>query len=189
MSSFFGLTALGPNSVFQAASRGQPTLHLFDAESDLKKAFLASTTENHRNNDVLPTKAIYRVLDIMYLGPAPDTDLQILMKELEGTESVSWRALSAAFQRAVDKIEAESKLKDDEIGSNYFGSYHDYRDAMQRHKRTRDGPQTVLERPLTVSQEYGWNINNNTHKPEIFGKKSCPETIYAAELIKSNVIY
>jgi hypothetical protein len=174
MATFFGLTALGPANTFKASLKGQATLHWFPPE-DLKAAF----------DKAQEPRSIRQVLEIMYLGPVPEVDMLLFSEAFSGGDSFGWKELKMAFDRARQNIEDG---QDPSSKSNYFGSYQDYREAMQRHKRGKHGPYNVLEQPLTVSQEYGWNIGNSTMSPHrILGKKSCPETIYAAKLIKSNV--
>lgn len=185
------MSFFGPKNTFQASLLGQPTLHLFLGD-DLKKAFDAvSTTSN--GNAAIPLEAVPKVMDRMYISKAPSHDVQLLMDELESigcNESVSWAVLRACFKRAVEKI--ESKLDDVMVESTscYSGSHSSYRDAMRRHKRALIGPEKVLACPLTASQKYGWfgdEAVSSSHK--VMGKKSCAETIYQSELIKSGVLY
>lgn len=195
--SFFGCTALGPKNTFQASRLGQPTLHLF-LEDDLKKAFdaVAAKTEDDANQSI-SFDAVSKVLDLMFESTAPVQDVQLLTSELERIghrDSISWNNLLYCFKKVVEKI--ESKLDDvmGETDSSYFGSHSSYRDAMRRHKRTADGPDKLLSKPLTASQEYGWFGGNgkDTHSSSqtvnLMGKKSCAETIYQSELIKSGVL-
>ena len=190
--SFFGLTALGPKNTFQASLLGQPTLHLF-LENDLKEAFDDVSSAFNIGNAAIPLDAVPKVIDRMYISKAPSHDIQLLMDEIENigcNESVSWAVLCASFKRAVKKIESKLDNVMGESTSAYSGSHSNYRDAMRRHERALMGPEKLLASPLTASQKYGWfgdEAGRSSHK--VMGKKSCAETIYQSELIKSGVLY
>ena len=192
--SFFGLTALGPKNNFQASRLGQPTLHLFD-EDDLKKAFDSAVVDTgvDAKGASIPMGTVQKVLDKMYESRAPDHDAQLLVSELKNcgcTDDVSWDNLRFSFKIIVEKIESKLGNVMKETDSCYFGSHSNYRDAMRRHKRAVDDPDKILSKPLTASQEYGClcggGVGSNPQK--IMGKKSCAETIYQSELIKSGVL-
>ena len=96
-----------------------------------------------------------------------------------------------SFMRTLEKIESKLDNVMRETDSRYFGSHSNYRDAMRRHKRAVDDPEKLLTKPLTASQEYGWFGGGNgagSEQQKIMGKKSCAETIYQSELIKSGVL-
>ena len=71
-----------------------------------------------------------------------------------------------------------------------YESYQEYSDLTRRHVRKRLAPKESLGKPLTSSQDFGWTadkVEGLSHK--IHGKRSCPETIYASELVKSGIIF
>lgn len=71
-----------------------------------------------------------------------------------------------------------------------YTSYQEYRDATHRHVRVPQGPKQVWKEPLTSSQDWGWTVDTfDYNSQKIQGKKSCPETIYASELVKSGINY
>ena len=71
-----------------------------------------------------------------------------------------------------------------------YTSYQEYKDATHRHVRVRRGPKQKWEEPLTSSQEWGWTVDSfDFSSQKIHGRKSCPETIYASELVKSGINY
>ena len=194
--SFFGLTALGPKNSFQASRLGQPTLHLFD-EDDLKNAFMSIVADagNDANGTSVSLENVPKLLDKMYESRTPDNDVQLLVSELENCgceDDVSWDNLRFSFNRTIKNIESKLDNVMKETDSCYFGSHSNYRDAMRRHKRAVDDPDKLFSKPLTASQEYGWfgcNSDGDRSNPQkIMGKKSCAETIYQSELIKSGVL-
>ena len=70
-----------------------------------------------------------------------------------------------------------------------YTSYDELQLATKKHKRTDRGPKDTLVGPLTAVQEIGWNAGEKLEERTIHGKKSCAETIYASELVKSGVFY
>lgn len=194
--SFFGLTALGPKNSFQASRLGQPTLHLFH-DDDLKKAFesVVADTGNDAKRKRISLENVPKLLDKMYESRAPDHDVQLLVSELESGgcgDGISRDNLRLSFKRTVKKIESKLGNVMQETDSCHFGSHSNYRDAMRRHKRTVDSPNKLLSKPLTACQEYGWfggdGDGDRSNPQKIMGKKSCAETIYQSELIKSGVL-
>jgi hypothetical protein len=69
-----------------------------------------------------------------------------------------------------------------------FTSYKEYREATQRHKRKKESSVDIMLTPLTSNDEYGWHATT-AHPTKLFAKKSCPETLYAAELVKAGIYY
>lgn len=92
--SFFGLTALGPQSPFLAASNGNKTLlHVFD-EDDFKAAF--DKVEDH---GVIKASILDNLLQIIYRGPVPShlsevEKLRNAMHVQNDDESISWVSFS-----------------------------------------------------------------------------------------------
>ena len=194
--SFFGLTALGPKNSFQASRLGQPTLHLFN-DDDLKNAFESITAEvgGNAKGKRISMETVPKLLDKMYKSRALEHDVQLFVSELESggcADEISWDNLRFSFNRTVKKIESKLDNVMQESDSCYFGSHSNYRDAMRRHKRVVDDPDKLLSKPLTASQEYGWLSGDGdgagSNPQKIMGKKSCAETIYQSELIKSGVL-
>jgi len=71
-----------------------------------------------------------------------------------------------------------------------YESYQEYSDLTRRHVRKRLAPKDSLLKSLTSSQDFGWTVDTAeglSHK--LHGKRSCPETIYASELVKSGIIF
>ena len=60
---------------------------------------------------------------------------------------------------------------------------------MRRHIRLEKNPRDKLSGPLTASQDIGWEAHKAEKTVLVAPKKSCPETIYQAELIKAGVYF
>mmetsp|Transcript_29357 Transcript_29357/g.43107 ORF Transcript_29357/g.43107 Transcript_29357/m.43107 type:complete len:187 (-) Transcript_29357:1177-1737(-) len=185
--SFFGLTALGPQSPFLAASSGDKTLlHVFD-EDDFKSAF-----DKIENNGVIKASDLIDLLQIVYRGPVPShlSELEKLRSALHvqnDNEPISWTRLRDA-QIQVRKAMNSARGGTDSTKNVTCTSHQQLKDLHRRN--TRPGPKMQFVQPITAGQEFGWNhdqINRSEHI--IRGKRSCAETEYASELIKSGVYY
>lgn len=177
---FFGLTALGPQNNFRASLLGQPTLHLF-SEEEVRDAF----------NDVVGVK---QKLCKECRGDPPKHEVQRMRAELVNAgEHVTWKDVKDAFRRLREESEKRwlepVPLPSDSSASHRHSSYSEYRDANHRHIRSKRGPREFLGDAITSNQQYGWEVQDQDNRPvhKIYGKKSCPETLYAAALVKSGI--
>lgn len=72
-----------------------------------------------------------------------------------------------------------------------FTSNQVYRDAVRRHNS--GAKENNPAKSLTTNQSYGWKRGNEAYDlappHKIRAKKSCPETLYCNELIKSGFMY
>ena len=146
----------------------------------------------------------------LYHGPAPEIDKNLIMTHIGNVESIRWVrnlcfglihilvrilqdtifcVLKEHVKKGFSKIELEIEARKKKQKSMKCTSYSEYRDLAHRHVRSKEGPDERLRKPLTVGQEFGWNIKCVEGPLEIKGRKSCPETIYADELAKSGIIY
>ena len=135
------------------------------------------------------------MLSNVFRGAVPSPDLSLFMSRFPSDASqssapVSWSEVKSAYEYCLADIKSQSDRHASEIGSaaNY-ASYDELQLATKKHRRTDKGPKDTLVGPLTAVQEYGWNAHEFVEKKTILGKKSCAETIYASELIKSGVFY
>eukprot|EP00970_Alexandrium_tamarense_P020040 scaffold14784_cov234-Alexandrium_tamarense.AAC.3 len=174
--SFFGLTALGEQNPF-ASETNRRTLHLF-SEQDWRNAW-----ERVIGDEVL--------LKELYFGPAPELELEIIDRALPWIKGrVKWTALRREFLN-IQKIQKEEALKVEHTGdsSPMFTSNHDYRDAVRSHTAGHHNSQKIM----TTNQSYGKKRSNDDSEGipqhKIRAKKSCDETRYQSELIKSGFIY
>lgn len=69
-------------------------------------------------------------------------------------------------------------------------SHQQLKDSYRRNTRPQHGPKEQFVQPITAGQEFGWNYDQIDSSEHIIrGKKSCAETEYASELIKSGVYF
>lgn len=88
-----------------------------------------------------------------------------------------------------DKVSQEQFNGHNKSRQANYSSYQKYKDATHRHVRIKEGPKEVLPKPLTVSQDYGFIEASWPQDPVTHARKSCEETNYACELIKSGIMY
>ena len=103
-------------------------------------------------------------------------------------QSASRKVFLSIQQQALDR--EANKVPPSE--RQLFTSNHDYRDAVRRHT-SKGASEAKSTRTLTTNQAYGWKRGNEPYEDgpphKIRGKKSCPETLYCNELIKSGFTY
>jgi hypothetical protein len=99
-------------------------------------------------------------------------------------------ALRKTFLAIQEQALAEESNKMPPSERQLYSSNHYYRDAVRRHNS--NGAKEI-SKPLTTNQCYGLKRGNEAYNMapphKIRGKKSCPETLYSNELIKSGFTY
>ena len=99
-------------------------------------------------------------------------------------------ALRKTFLAIQEQALAEESIKVPPSERQLSSSNRNYRDAVRRHNSS--GAKEI-SKPLTTNQCYGLKRGNEAFDMapphRIRGKKSCPETLYSNELIKSGFTY
>lgn len=179
---FFGLTTLGPQNSFMEHSRRRSRLCIFgmsEFESALATAF------HDKNDDDDDDQVHKRALEIVYRGPVPEADLLRITKHLKENDNGFLAAVKAARADEEKWVDQENK-----VVSTEYGLSSKYQEHVTRHRRMKTGPADKYNKPMTASMEIGWEKpDHGSLKPPKMAKKSCEETVYAAELIKSGVFY
>ena len=154
------------------------------SEEEFKAGFDAVS----KGEDFIMYKDLAALLEVVYHGPAPEPEL-ILFQEKFGedrAEPITWEEFSTAYYELVKKIEHDEATLTGRLGSAaVYTSYDELCKAKEKGLRLPAGPKDNLVAPLTAVQEFGWLAHESVEKRTIHGKKSCPETIYASELVKS----
>ena len=129
------------------------------------------------------------VFTIVFRGPAPKPDVDLFISSLPASsETVTWPEFKSAYEATCAKITQAEEDENAGIGSGaHYNSYDEMMSATRKGLRTEDGPKDYLAAPLTAVQEIGWNCHEFIEKKTVHGKKSCPETVYASELVKSGL--
>ena len=184
---FFGVTKLGTQNSFKDNLKHSSLLGCFsDAEYTAAYDRIAAKTDGVRVKDV-PA-----VLAIVYRGPAPETDAGRVQTALGGREADAPLPLEE-FMTILKAAQEDEKTWDERqlyivSEGSEFGSSKFYRDHITRHERMDKEPNEKYRKPITGSMEVGWRHSEAVAEPRR-GKKSCPETVYAAELYKAGVYY
>ena len=161
------------------------------SEEEFKEGFDAVA----RGENFVMYKDLASLLEVVYHGPAPEPELILFQEKFgasdgeERTEPITWEEFVAAYHELVMKIEHDEATLTGRLGSAAaYNSYDELCKAKQKGFRLPAGPKENLTGPLTAVQEFGWLAHESVEKRTIHGKKSCPETIYASELVKSGII-
>jgi len=186
---FFGLTALGAQNPFDVQSKTYALLCIFEVE-EFQEAF--EKIDKAGTGHIAITD-LAELLKIVYHGPAPDPEYQLFLEKLGGKDretTIMWEEFGRAYHNLCQWIADKEAASNDGIGAaaNYV-SYDDMEQSKKKHIRLNYGPKDKLISPLTAVQEIGWNAGEFIEKRTVHGKKSCAETIYASELVKSGVYY
>ena len=186
---FFGITKLGPQNSFQDSLKKASVITCF-ASAEFESAYARVATR--RGCDTLTADAVPAILEVVYHGPAPETDLLRVQHKLASCGEGDPLPL-VDFLAAVDAAKAEEEgweatQKNIVSGGSEFASSKFYRDHITRHTRMDRNPNEKYNQPLTANMEIGWTPPDCYTAPRA-AKKSCEETVYAAELIKAGVYY
>ncbi|GMH75166.1 hypothetical protein TL16_g06671 [Triparma laevis f. inornata] len=184
---FFGLTALGAQNPFSAATKESCLIQIFSSD-EFKEGFDAVA----KGESYVSPDKIKDILTHVYHGPAPEPEL-IMFQEKFGsdrTEPISWEEFNIAYEELVIKIENDEATLTGRMGpAASYNSYDELCKAKEKGIKLDKGPKENLTGPMTAVQEFGWLAHESVEKRTIHGKKSCAETVYASELVKSGVFY
>jgi len=211
---FFGITKLGPQNSFQDSLKKASVITCF-AEAEFESAYARVATR--RGVSTLTADAVPAILEVVYHGPAPETDLLRVQHQLAAcgadAELPVADFLAAVAAAKAEEEQWEATQKNIVSGGSEFASSKFYRDHITRHTRmdrnpnekraarvSRHAPRRArraagdrapprrYNQPLTANMEIGWTPPDCYTAPRA-AKKSCEETVYAAELIKAGVYY
>mmetsp|Transcript_55001 Transcript_55001/g.66240 ORF Transcript_55001/g.66240 Transcript_55001/m.66240 type:complete len:225 (+) Transcript_55001:96-770(+) len=146
-----------------------------------------------------------QLLEIVYRGPAPVRDTArvtaALLSGLTATTTsgaaghscddddveIQWSRVETELSALLTRSRHAAQMSSSSSKTTY-SSYDDYRDASHRHVRIDKNPRDLLRSPLTSGQEFGWKVDEFRKEDFGWGKKSCPETRYANDVVKSGII-
>lgn len=135
--------------------------------------------------DVIPVDHISSMLEKLYRGQPPQHDQDKFFAAVGSSlNHLSWTALMDIVSKFHCDSDMQPRNEAETSGSKTFCSNEEYRMAVKTQQGLAFGPRESQTRPLTAAQDYGWHHEGSEHVT-IFGKKSCAETVYASELVKS----
>jgi len=180
---FFGLTALGAQNPFGSLAKDHAILNIFSEDE-----FHAAFDKVSAGSGSVTKSDIPAVFGVVFHGPAPQPDIDLFSTFLPDSNSITWESFSNAYKVSCENILKAEEDENANIGSGaHYNSYDELMSATRKGLRTEDGPKDYLSAPLTAVQEIGWNCHEFIEKKTVHGKKSCPETVYASELVKSGL--
>jgi len=186
---FFGITKLGPQNSFQDSLKKASVITCF-TEAEFESAYARVARDNECG--CLTADKLPEILAVVYHGPAPETDLLRVQHKLEGcgpeTPLPLENLLAAVAASKAEEEAWEERQKNIVSGGSEFASSKFYRDHITRHTRMGSDPNEKYNQPITANMEIGWTPPDFYTAPRA-AKKSCEETVYAAELIKAGVYY
>lgn len=187
---FFGLTALGPQNAFQAASKVFRNLQIFD-EAD----FTAAWRRVNGADAFCHVSKLGDVLRQLFRGPVPPNDNDIVVRAFEAEarffetpDVLSFVTyLRVVLRLAKDAEAEEAQLNEKPLPVCEYRSSLAIQQDMLRNKRCNLNPQQKQIQPLTSAQELGW-APQELERPKA-GKPSSDITKFQAALIKAGVYY
>lgn len=155
---FFGLTALGPQNAFAAASVHHRTIQIFD-DNDFQAAW----------DRVIGTKIsfatkekIHDVLKQLYRGPIPANDLHAVDSAFEltfnGDDTITVDQYLKVMDGLRKEAEEEEKMNEGKAkpGCEFISS-SEFRESLRKNAAIKVNPQKKLVAPLTAMQEVRHN--------------------------------
>eukprot|EP00752_Nemacystus_decipiens_P010664 g9496.t1 len=165
---FFGLTALGPQNCFQVSLLDFSYLDVF-TDVDMENAF---NRVDQQKRGFLHPEQVEEFLSELYHGKPKACDLARFTEKMKtffadyGEEETS-RVTLGDIRSTMTQLKKE----------------------VRRHEYIARGPRERYARTVTAVQEHGWQDQLEINKQVVHGKKSCAETVYASELVKSGVYF
>lgn len=174
-SSFFGVTQLGPQEVFQSNIADALDMTFFD-DAEVEQAFRKFDKDG---SDAVDAGDLRAVLEDLYHGEAPEREVTFYARRFgsaAGTR-VAW----GEFLAATRDLRSEAAVR--ERSDAQYRSSAELQTTLRRHARPSRGPVDRFRRPVTTSQEVGWHRDGARIPTERRPKQSCEETKFAAYMV------
>jgi threonyl-tRNA synthetase len=155
---FFGLTALGPQNSFEAASVSHRTIQIFD-DSD----FVSAWERVNGKRVAFADKAnILKVLRTLYHGPIPSNDIEAVddafYTAFSNEESISQEAYLKVMNKLRKQAEEEEKLNAGKPKPGCeFVSSSEFRESLKKNAAIKKDPRMKVTAPLTMMQEVSFD--------------------------------
>lgn len=187
---FFGLTALGPQNSFEAQSTNFRYIQVFD-EDDFKAAWIKVNGREalHTHRSKLP-----QIMKALFHGPVPPNEEIVINDafengDFETPETVSLDSYIRIMEQLRCDAEEEARRREGKPNPNCeFNSTSELALALRKNAAMKRELQTKLTAPLTATQEYGWERQQQLKGP-VAGREGSDITKFAAELIKNGIYY
>mmetsp|Transcript_25669 Transcript_25669/g.33614 ORF Transcript_25669/g.33614 Transcript_25669/m.33614 type:complete len:187 (+) Transcript_25669:58-618(+) len=184
---FFGLTSLGPQDPFNSSLVDTVNLNIFSDE-DFESSFRKFDKDG---SGFIERDEIQALLEDVYRGPCRQVEVDLFLEKFDQNHDgkISWEEFQSTLMTIRSEVEEQEKEKEASVGiGSEFKSNEEYRRHLHKHTRLDRDPNQKYHTPMTATQEIGWK-NHEMPPEQRHAKKSCEETLYAAELVKSGVYY
>ena len=149
---FFGLTALGYQNSFAAASITALNLHVFTEKEyqDAWKKILGSNQLTCNANE------LQQILRSLFHGPIPPYDAHIFAESFNGcVDELTFDEYMTTICQLREWAENESQTKNHVSSNCDVTTSSEFQESIRRHKRLPRSLQEKQQVPLTSSQEVG----------------------------------
>lgn len=167
---FFGLTALGYQNSFAAASITALNIHVFTLKEyeDAWKQVLGSSQKTCNSQE------LQKILRTLFHGPIPPYDAHVFAESFNGcVDELTYEEYITTIAQLREWAEHESEPRN-QISSNCdITTSSDFQESIRRHKRLPRGLQDKQQIPLTAAQEVGLRlvIYHFSFSSRLVGKK------------------
>ena len=187
---FFGITALGPPNIFKSSlvnalgkcSFSNPAGINVYSDEEFEAAFKRVDRDN---SGFITSNEVEELLFETYGYPALEEEVKMFMEDFDtnGDGKVSFEE----FRSTLERMRASLKNKDS--AACEYQSYNKMCADRFKNKRVERGLEEKYKVPMTFNQSIGFRVEDERNKELVKMKrypvKTCAETKYAAEMIKS----
>lgn len=176
MSSFFSLTYLGVPGGLSANLAKDLNVSNFSNEE-----FTAAFKHFDRGTGKIGSEQVRGVFARTYGGNPPESEISSFISCFDlhsGNGDIEFEQ----FCQAVDKIREERSTSKE--NNCEYSSFTQLKTDKIKQRRYDCSPQEKYRKSVLASHEYGWYTKTKVDICERHGKKHCPETLFADEMIK-----
>mmetsp|Transcript_42290 Transcript_42290/g.72853 ORF Transcript_42290/g.72853 Transcript_42290/m.72853 type:complete len:187 (+) Transcript_42290:101-661(+) len=184
---FFGLTSLGPQDSFASSAIDQVNLNIF-TDNDFEASFRKFDRDQ---SGFIERDEIQALLEDVYRGPCRQVEVDMFLMKFDQNYDgkISWDEFRSTLETIRAELEEREQQRENGVGiGSEFKSNQDFHASLRKHQRMDRNPNQKYHTPLTATQEIGFKNEEFQPEPRA-AKKSCEETLYAAELVKAGVYY
>ena len=179
---WFGMTYIaGPHNSISAQSVKSLNMDDFDIDQ-FNNAF---ELVDEDKSGYISLDELRIVLGQVYQDTPPENEVKFLMDLFD--KNKDGKITREEWNVAIPLLK-EQRLHQDQDTASEFKSAKAYRHALKSSAPLRYNPIDKYRRPITSSQEYGWYTPLPVEKVPTKNKKSCPETMYASEMIRAGMM-
>jgi len=178
--SFFGLTYFGPETTFQHLLVSNSNINDHQ-DSEFQQAF---TKIDKDNKGYITKNDLRNLMNLVYGEAAPEIEVRLLMQMFKDDDSeITIKDLMLAVEMTKEKRKQTNNCASEYKSNQLLRQHHHH------HQRLEYNPQDRYRTPVTSAQQIGWYGPSGVEKIERRPNKSCDETKFACEMIKSRLYF